>query len=81
MLTDTHAHLTFPEFRDDLPGVLERAAAAGVNRVVTIGTTVESSRQAVELLLEAARTPDMPAQTRVLDCVLNLQRSVGPVPA
>ncbi|KRT71834.1 MAG: hypothetical protein XU13_C0036G0031, partial [Candidatus Rokubacteria bacterium CSP1-6] len=27
MLFDTHAHLHFPEFAEDLPGVLERARA------------------------------------------------------
>jgi TatD DNase family protein len=56
MLTDTHAHLTFPDFTDDLSGVLDRAAAAGVTRVITIGTTVESSRHCVEL---ATRFPNV----------------------
>ena len=49
MLTDTHAHLDFPEFADDLPALLDRAAAAGVSRILTIGTSVESSRRAVAL--------------------------------
>ncbi len=49
MLIDTHAHLTFPDFADDLDGLLERAAAAGVTRIITIGTTLESSRRAVEI--------------------------------
>ena len=49
MLIDTHAHLTFPDFADDLDGLLARAAAAGVTRIITIGTSVESSRRAVEL--------------------------------
>ena len=49
MLIDTHAHLTFPDFADDLDGILARAAEAGVTRVVTIGTSVESSRRAVAL--------------------------------
>ena len=46
MLIDTHAHLTFPDFASDLDGLLARAAEAGVTRVITIGTTVESSRRA-----------------------------------
>ncbi len=49
MLTDTHAHLDFPEFADDLPALLDRAAAAGVTRILTIGTSVASSRRAVAL--------------------------------
>ena len=49
MLIDTHAHLTFPDFEADLDGILARAAEAGVTRVVTIGTSVESSARAVAL--------------------------------
>ena len=49
MLIDTHAHLDFPDFANDFEGVLARAAAAGVQRIVTIGTSVEGSRQAVAL--------------------------------
>ncbi|MEI7823171.1 MAG: TatD family hydrolase [Verrucomicrobiota bacterium] len=49
MLTDTHAHLDFPEFRDDVPAFLSRAAEAGVTRILTIGTGIESSRRAVAL--------------------------------
>jgi len=55
-LFDTHAHLHFPEFADDLGAVLARARAAGVRRVLTIGTNVETSRAAVAL---AAREPDV----------------------
>jgi len=47
MLTDTHAHLDFPDFAEDLPALLARATAAGVTRILTIGTSVESSRRAV----------------------------------
>jgi TatD DNase family protein len=46
-LFDTHAHLHFPEFASDLDAVLERARAAGVRRMVTIGTDVETSRAAI----------------------------------
>ncbi len=49
MLTDTHAHLDFPDFADDLDALLDRAAAAGVTRIISIGTSVESSRRAVVL--------------------------------
>lgn len=49
MLIDTHAHLDFPEFAEDLDAILARARAAGVDRVITIGTSLESSRRAVAL--------------------------------
>ena len=49
MLTDTHAHLDFADFEDDLPDVLSRAREAGVSRIITIGTSIESSRRAVAL--------------------------------
>ena len=49
MLTDTHAHLDYPDFAVDLDAVLARAALAGVHRIITIGTGIESSRRAVAL--------------------------------
>jgi len=49
MLTDTHAHLDFPDFAADFAGVLARAEEAGVRRIVTIGTSVESSRRAIAI--------------------------------
>jgi TatD DNase family protein len=48
MLVDSHAHLDFPDFANDLDQVLRRAAEAGVTRIVTIGTSIESSRRAIE---------------------------------
>src|SRR5687767_6931873 len=52
MLTDTHAHLDFPQLQADFAGVLERAAAAQVSRIITIGTTVEGSRRALAISQE-----------------------------
>ena len=49
MLTDTHAHLDFPKLQADLAGVLQRADAAGVKRIITIGTTAEGSRRSLAL--------------------------------
>ena len=40
MLVDSHCHLDFPDFGDDLDGVLARAAEAGVGTVQTICTRV-----------------------------------------
>ena len=49
MLIETHAHLDYPDFANDLDDVLRRAADAGVTRVITIGTSIESSRRAIDL--------------------------------
>lgn len=49
MLIETHAHLDYPDFAPDFEEVLQRATDAGVTRIITIGTSIESSRRAVEL--------------------------------
>jgi TatD DNase family protein len=49
MLIETHAHLDYPDFAADFDDVLRRAIEAGVTRIITIGTSIESSRRAVEL--------------------------------
>lgn len=46
---DTHAHLDFPDFREEVEEVVQRAADAGISRIVTIGTELESSRRAIDL--------------------------------
>src|SRR6266487_442584 len=48
-LVETHAHLDYPDFANDLDDVLRRAIDVGVTRIVTIGTSVESSRRAVAI--------------------------------
>jgi TatD DNase family protein len=55
-LVDTHAHLHFPQFAADLPEVLGRARAAGVRRLVTVGTDLAGSAAAVAL---AQAEPDV----------------------
>ena len=55
-LIETHAHLDYPDFEEDLEGVLARAAEAGVTRIISIGTGIESSRRAVAL---AERFPNV----------------------
>jgi len=49
MLIETHAHLDYPDFANDLDDVLRRANEAGVTRIITIGTSIESSRRAIDL--------------------------------
>jgi TatD DNase family protein len=46
---DTHAHLDFPEFEADLPQLIQRAQAAGITKIISIGTDLVSSERAVQL--------------------------------
>src|SRR5258708_4949995 len=46
---DTHAHLDYPDFERDLNEVLARAAAAGIAKIISIGTDLDSSRRALRL--------------------------------
>jgi len=48
-LVDTHAHLSDERFKNDLPEVLERAEAAGVEKIVTVGYDLPSSQASVDL--------------------------------
>ncbi|MGV8074585.1 MAG: TatD family hydrolase [Syntrophobacteraceae bacterium] len=54
MMIDTHAHLDFPEFSQDLKPVLSRAAQAGVREIITIGIDINSSELAAALAGEYA---------------------------
>lgn len=48
-LIDSHAHLTYPEFAGRMEAVLARCTEAGVDQVITIGTSLSDSRNAIEL--------------------------------
>ncbi len=47
MLIDTHAHVHFPELRDEIDGVLERAHAAGVDKMLVVGVNDTDSAEAI----------------------------------
>jgi len=64
-LIDTHAHLDFPDFTQDLESVLERAKQVGVKKIISIGTCLESSLAALQL---ADRYPEVYAAVGIHPC-------------
>lgn len=56
MLVDSHCHLDFPDLTGDLDGVIARARAAGVGRIVTISTRVKKHAGIVAI---AEKYPDV----------------------
>jgi TatD DNase family protein len=56
MLIDSHCHLDFPDFANELDAVVARAQAAGVARIVTISTRV---KRHAALIAIAERFPDV----------------------
>jgi TatD DNase family protein len=55
-MIDSHCHLTDPRLFEQLAGVLQRAAAAGVSRMLTIGTGSEEWPACIDL---ARRAPQV----------------------
>ena len=48
-MVDAHCHLNLHKFDDDYDAVIEEALKVGVNTIVNTGTSIPSSRKAVEL--------------------------------
>ena len=46
---DTHAHLDYPDYTNDLAEVVARAQAAGITKIISIGTSLDSSERAIRL--------------------------------
>ena len=68
MLVDSHAHLDFPELSRDLEAILERAQKAGVSRILSISTTLESAARTVDL---ARQFPSIGATVGVHPCYVD----------
>jgi TatD DNase family protein len=49
MLIDSHCHLDFPDFENELDAVVARARAAGIGRMVTISTRVRRQTQVLAI--------------------------------
>ncbi len=46
---DTHAHLDYDDYQPDFAEVLGRAQAAGITKIISIATDLDSSRRALAL--------------------------------
>jgi len=62
VLIDSHAHLEMPEFSSDRDAVIERAKQHNVLRILTVGTDLELSRNAVMI---ARQTPQISASVAI----------------
>ena len=51
---DTHAHLVYPDFASELPQVIARAEAAGIARIICVGTDLENSKRCLLYTSDAA---------------------------
>src|ERR1019366_2289749 len=49
---DTHAHLNYPDFAEELPQMIARAEAAGIAKIICIGIDLASSVSAIKLAEE-----------------------------
>jgi TatD DNase family protein len=56
MLVDSHCHLDFPDFANELDAVVARARSVGVERIVTISTRIARQEQVLGI---AERFPDV----------------------
>lgn len=51
-MIDVHCHLNFHAFEKDYGEVIKRAKEKGVEKIINVGTSIESSQKAVELAKE-----------------------------
>jgi len=49
MFIDTHCHLTFPDFADDIADVVSRANDVGIEKIIVPSISLETSYEAIEL--------------------------------
>ncbi len=50
MFIDTHAHLFYPNFNEDLDAVIERAKQSGIDYIIVPATDLETSNRVIELI-------------------------------
>lgn len=56
MFIDTHCHLNFPDFKNEVSAVIGRARDVGVEKMINVGIDVETSKSSIDL---ARRYPEI----------------------
>ena len=51
-MIDTHCHLNLKGYEDDLLEVIKRAREKGVNKIINVGTSLDTSKKAIKLAKE-----------------------------
>ncbi|HED38614.1 MAG TPA: YchF/TatD family DNA exonuclease, partial [Ignavibacteria bacterium] len=49
MYIDTHAHLFYPNFKEDIDEVIKRAKESGINYIIVPATDIETAKQTIAL--------------------------------
>ncbi len=57
MLIDTHAHIHFDQFKDNLDEVFENAKKANIESIITVGTNLEDSIKALDFVVNNNNIP------------------------
>ncbi len=52
MLIDTHAHLNFPDYKDDLEKVINRSLEKGVKKIICVSSNLTDSSKAIDISKE-----------------------------
>jgi len=48
-LVDTHSHIYYDQYEDDLPKVINDAEDSEIKRIVCVGTDIETSYKSIEI--------------------------------
>ena len=50
MFVDTHAHINFREYKEEIPEVIKRAKLASVGAIINVGSNFETSKKTIEII-------------------------------
>ena len=52
MLIDTHCHLDFKDFKDDMDVVLKRSRDSGIRFIINVGSSMEGTARSIRIAEE-----------------------------